>query len=304
MSELLSPEPNRLRSSATSGILGAASPGGATETVIAAKRGWQAVDFRELWRYRELFFFLIWRDIKVRYKQTVLGIAWAIVQPVMQMVIFSVIFGMFIFGRMRNNPLGATPYPLWVFAGLLPWGLFSQAVSQAGLSTITEAPLLKKVYFPRLIAPISRTGTAAVDFLLGFLVYAAMMVFYRHAPGLELLLLPALLLLTIMAALGVSFILAAVAVAYRDVRALVPFILQLWMFATPVVYPASVVPERYHWILSINPMAGIVAAYRWALVGEPMDWMSLGIGSLVAASIFVFGLYYFRRAERRFADVA
>ncbi len=268
-------------------------------TVIRPKSGWQAVDFRELYRYRELLYFLIWRDIKVRYKQTALGALWAILQPVLTMAVFSVIFG-----HLGKVPSDGVPYPIFVFAGLLPWTYVQNAVSISGLSLVSQAGLLTKIYFPRLFIPAASAGAGLLDLLLSFGVYAIMMLYYGLLPGPSILLLPVLLALTVMTALGMGLLLAGLTVSYRDFQLVVPFMTRIWMFVSPVIYPVSWVPAEYRWILALNPMTGIIDSFRSVLFDKPIDWTTLGISSFVAMSLFVLGLYNFRRTERRFADVA
>jgi lipopolysaccharide transport system permease protein len=268
-------------------------------TVIGPRRGWQAIDFGELWRYRELLYFLVWRDVKVRYKQTVLGAAWAILQPALTMVIFSVIFGKF--ARIPSNGL---PYPIFVYAGLLAWTFFANAVSQSGMSLVSQSQLLTKIYFPRLLVPSASVGAGLVDLALSFSVYVVLMLWYGYAPGPLILLLPLLVGLTAMTALGTGYILASLAVTYRDFRFIVPFMMQVWMFLSPVIYPVTLLPQQYRWLMALNPMAGIVAAFRSVLLNEPLDPLSLGSAALIGTGLFVFGLYNFRRMERRFADIA
>jgi lipopolysaccharide transport system permease protein len=267
-------------------------------TVIEPKRGWLPVDFRELWQYRELLYFLAWRDIKVRYKQTVLGAAWAIIQPVFSMVVFSIIFGSF-----AHIPSDGVPYPIFVFAALLPWTFFTNAVSQAGNSLVAQANLLTKIYFPRLYVPTACIAQNLVDFALAFMVYLGMMLWYVHLPGPMALMLPVLVLMAILAAAGVGYLLASVTLLYRDFRHIIPFMMQVWMYASPVVYSASLLPVKYRWVMALNPMAGIISGFRSALLDSPMDWVELGISGAVAVGLFVFGLYNFRRTERRFADI-
>lgn len=267
--------------------------------VIEPRRGWQTIGFPELWRYRELVYFFVWRDVKVRYKQTVIGAAWAILQPVSAMVIFSIIFG-----RFAKIPSDGVPYPIFVYAGLLPWTLFANAVSQAGTSLVNQAHLLTKVYFPRLLVPTAAAGPGLVDFTLSFCVYGGLMLWYSHLPGISILLLPALVLLAVITALGTGYLLASLTVTYRDFRIVVPFMLQTWMFASPVVYPVTLVPERYQWLMALNPMSGVIGAFRSILLNHAIDWHALGLSTLVALTLFVFGLYNFRRVERRFADIA
>jgi lipopolysaccharide transport system permease protein len=284
---------------ATGPIGSAAASANVPVTIIEPKSGWMPLNLRELSAYRELLVFLIWRDIKVRYKQTVLGAARAVIQPVVSMVIFSIIFGSF-----AKLPSDGVPYPIFVFAALLPWTFFANGVSSAGLSLISQTNLLTKVYFPRLFVPTAAIGVCMVDFAISFLVYLGIMIYYAHLPGLSVLLLPVLVVLMMMAASGVGYLLASITVVYRDFRHLVPFMMQAWMYATPVVYPMSLLPERYRPYMALNPMAGIIGAFRSSLLNQPMDWVSLSISATVAAGIFVLGLYNFRRTERFLADVA
>ena len=268
-------------------------------TVIQPQRGWRTDDLAELWRYRELLYFLIWRDVKVRYKQTVIGVGWAVIQPVCSMVIFSVIFGNF-----AGIPSDGVPYPIFVFAALLPWTFFSGAVNQSGLSLVSQANLLKKVYFPRLFIPAASIGVGLVDLVVRFGVYACIMLWYLRFPGPSVWLLPALLLLVTGLALGVGVFLASVTVAYRDFRTVVPFLLQAWMYVSPVVYPATLVPEGYRWLLMLNPMTGIIGGFRSVLLNQPIDWPALFVAAAITLLVFVVGVGNFRRTERRFADVA
>lgn len=257
------------------------------------------VDFPALWRYRELLGFLVWRDVKVRYKQTVLGAAWAVIQPVMTMLVFTIFFGRF--GGMSQNVDGA--YPIFVYAALLPWQLFATAVGQAGQSLVNSSNLISKVYFPRLIIPISSVGSAVVDFGVSLVVMLALMLWYGVPFTFGLVLVPVFLLGTILTALGVGTLLAALVIAYRDFRHVMSFLIQLWMFASPVAYPLSVVPEKYRLLYSINPMVGMISGFRSALLGEPFQWDCLMVSSSVMVLSLVLGLFYFRRTERRFADI-
>ena len=275
------------------------APVAADVLVIEPQRGWRSIDFGELWRYRELLYFLVWRDIKVRYKQTVIGAAWAILQPLCQMVIFSVIFGAF-----AKIPSEGFPYPIFVYAGLLPWTFFANAVSQSSVSLVNQSQLLTKVYFPRLFIPSSSIGVGLVDFSLSFGVYVCLMLWYGHAPGVSVVLLPLLLLLTMMTALGVGVFLASVTVAYRDFRLVVPFMVQIWMYLSPVVYAVTLVPEKYRWIMAFNPMTGIIGGFRSVLLNQPVDWNALGISLLISSILLTIGVANFRRTERRFADIA
>lgn len=267
--------------------------------VIAPRRGALGVDPGELWRYRELLYFLVWRDLKSRYKQTVLGAGWAIIRPVMSMVVFSAVFG-----GLAKMPSDGVPYPIFVYAGLLPWTLFSGAVSLAGVSLITQRGLLTKVYFPRVYIPASCIGVVLVDFLLGAGVYAAIMLYYGHLPGASLMLAPLLLAVLLLLAMGMGLLLAAVTVTYRDFQSIIPFMMQTWMYLSPVVYPTALVPERFRWLLLLNPMTGVIGAFRSCLLNHPIDWAALGVASCGSVVIFGLGLVYFSRAERRFADIA
>ncbi|HEV8001416.1 MAG TPA: ABC transporter permease [Planctomycetaceae bacterium] len=270
-----------------------------TRTVIEPRSGWQLVDFAQLWRYRELLGFLAWRDVKVRYKQTVLGAAWAVLQPVLTMLVFTIFFGRF--GGMSHNVSGA--YPVFVFAALLPWQLFATAVTQAGQSLITSNNLISKVYFPRLIIPFSSVGTGVVDFAVSLVVMFGLMAWYRVAFSPSLLLVPVFFLGTVLTSLGVGTLLAALVIAYRDFRYVLTFLVQIWMFASPVAYPLSVVPERYRLWYALNPMVGMISGFRSALLGEPMPWGCVAVSTAaMLGSVFV-GLLYFRRSERRFADI-
>jgi lipopolysaccharide transport system permease protein len=270
-----------------------------TRTVIEPRSGWQLVDFAQLWRYRELLGFLAWRDIKVRYKQTVLGAAWAVLQPLLTMLVFTIFFGRF--GGMSHNVEGA--YSIFVFAALLPWQLFATAVTQAGQSLVLSNNLISKVYFPRLIIPFSSVGTGVVDFGVSLVVMFVMMAWYRVAVGPWLLWVPVFFVGTVLTAVGVGTLLAALVIAYRDFRYVLTFLVQIWMFASPVAYPLSVVPEKYRLWYSINPMVGMISGFRSALLGEPLPWGCVTVSSaMMILSVFV-GLLYFRRCERRFADI-
>jgi lipopolysaccharide transport system permease protein len=268
------------------------------ELVIEPKRGWQWLDLREIWRYRELLYFLAWRDIKVKYKQTVLGGAWAILQPFVAMVIFTLFFG-----KLAKMPSDGIPYPIFSYCALVPWIYFANALSASGNSLIGSANLISKVYFPRLIVPAASVLAGVLDFSIAFLVLLGMMFYYGVAPGWSISLVPLLLLLTMGTALGVGTWLAALNVEYRDVRHAMPFMIQLWMFATPIVYPLSLVPERYRWLVALNPMAGIIEGFRAALLGRPFQWGPLAIAAALSLLLLLAGAFYFRRAEKNFADV-
>ena len=268
-------------------------------TVIEPPKRWVPLDLRELWDQRELVYFLAWRDIKVRYKQTVLGASWAILQPVFAMVVFSLFFG-----RLGRIPSDGLPYPLWSFAGLVPWTFFAQGLTQAANRLVMSQDLLRKVYFPRLAIPVATVLSAAVDFVLAFLVLAAMILFYRIEPTLRVLWVIPLAALAFATALGAGLWFAALSVRYRDVRFVVPFLVQFWLFATPIAYPTSLLPERWHAVYALNPMTGVVEGFRWALLGANTQPGSMVIVSTVAALlILVGGAYYFRSVERTFADL-
>jgi lipopolysaccharide transport system permease protein len=254
-----------------------------------------------VWEYRELLYFLVWRDVKVRYKQTVLGAAWAILQPVFTMLVFSLFFGRL--AGLAARIEGGTPYPVWAFAALVPWSLFSQGLSQSANSLVGSADLVKKVYFPRLVIPLASVLAGVVDFALAFLVLLGMIGYYRIVPGPAIVFLPALLLLALVTALGVGLWLSALNVLYRDVRHTLPFLMQLWLFATPVAYPPTLLPESWRTVYGINPMAGVVEGFRWALLGGPTPGPIVWVSAVVAAGILVSGGFFFRRMERTFADM-
>ncbi|MHC4947617.1 MAG: ABC transporter permease [Planctomycetota bacterium] len=272
---------------------------GVEELVIRPRRGWIGVDWAEMLRYRELLYFLVWRDYKVRYKQTVLGVAWAILQPVFTMAIFTVIFG-----RLARMDSEGFPYAVFVYAGLLPWTFFSTSVNLSGLSLVNQQQLLTKIYFPRLFVPTASIGAGLVDLAISFGVYAVILLIFQTAPSWQVVYLPGLVLLTILATLGFGYLLSALTVAYRDFRYVVPFMMQAMLYMSPVIFPVSIVPERYHWLLAINPMAGIIDGYRSAILGKPWNLTTLTISSITTVALFVFSLYYFRKTERRFADIA
>lgn len=269
------------------------------ETLIRPRPGWIAIDWRELWESRELLYFLIWRDIAVRYKQTVLGVAWAVIQPVFSMLIFTVIFG-----KLAKMPSDGSPYAIFVYAGLLPWTFFSNAVTTSSQSLVNQQALLTKIYLPRLFVPAGPVGSGLVDLAISFVVFACLMLFYRVAPGWGVLALPLLVLLTLVAALGTGLTLAAITVTYRDFRYVIPFMIQAWMYLSPVIYPVSMVPERWQWLLAVNPLVGIIDGFRSALLGVPWNLQNLAVSAVSASALLVYGLFYFRKTERRFADIA
>jgi lipopolysaccharide transport system permease protein len=273
---------------------------GAPEIVIRRRRGWIPVDLGELWAFRDLLFLLTWRDVKVRYKQTLLGAAWAVLQPVLNMAVFSLLFG-----RYLRVPSDGIPYPVFVFAGLLPWTYFSSALSASGGSLVASSHLITKVYFPRLFIPVSACLSSLLDFLISCLALAGIMAWYGIVPPLGgMVLVPLLVALVTVAAVGCGLWLSALTVEYRDFRYVVPFLLQVWMFVTPVIYPATVLPERFRGWLALNPMAGLVEAFRAAVLGHrPIPLAPLLLSSVVAGALLVSGLFFFRKVERSFADV-
>ncbi len=268
--------------------------------------GWTAINLVEIWRYRELIYFLIWRDIKVRYKQTMLGAAWAIIQPFFTMVVFTIFFG-----RLAKVPSDNVPYPIFSYTALLPWGMFTKALSDAGRSMISHRAMITKVYFPRLVIPMSSVLSGVVDFAIAFVVLIGMMIYYNTMPGSEyqihitgaIWLLPLFLLLALVTALGVGLWLSALNVIYRDINYIIPFLTQFWLFITPIAYPSSLIPERWRLIYALNPMTGVVEGFRWALLGtETAPGPMLAVSTTIALIVLITGLFYFRRMERTFAD--
>jgi lipopolysaccharide transport system permease protein len=270
-----------------------------TEIIIRPQSGWIPINWKEMIAHRELLAFLIWRDIAVRYKQTILGSAWAILQPLLMMLIFTFVFGRFVG---RNVPDITVPYPVFIFAGLIPWTLFSQGYAQAALSLATHQHLLSKVYFPRLFIPIAAACVFLVDLMYSLGIYVFVMLYYRVTPSWTIVFLPLLIGLTLIATLSLGIMLSALTVFYRDVRHIVPFLTQILMFVTPVIYPLSALPAKYHSFLALNPMFGIMTAYRAAILGDDWHWPILAISTTSAIVSFLFALFYFRRTERRFAD--
>lgn len=266
-------------------------------TVIEPSRGWRSLDLKELWAYRELLWVLTERDIKVRYKQTVLGAAWAVIQPLMLMVVFSIFFG-----KLAKMPSDGIPYPIFAYCALLPWTFFANALSSSAGSVVGSANLISKVYFPRLIVPLSSIGSWLVDFAIATLILLGLMLYYGIGWSVNLLAAPLLVVAVTFVALGVGTVLAALTVAYRDFRYVIPFLLQFWMFATPVVYPVSLVPERWQWVMHLNPMSGLVEGFRSAFLGRPFDISAIGLSLVVAVVLFAIGVAYFEKVERRFAD--
>jgi lipopolysaccharide transport system permease protein len=270
------------------------------EFLIVPPKGWKSIDFKELWAYRELFGVLVWRDVSVRYKQSVLGILWALLTPLVTMAIFTLIFG-----KMAKIPSDGLPYPIFAYAGLLPWLFFSQSLQKATLSMVAERNLLTKIYFPRLIVPMAATLAPLVDLLIASSVLFVMMIYYQLVPTLHsLYLLPLCVLWAWITAIGVGTWLSALNVHFRDVGQMIPFLIQVWLYASPVVYPASLVPPGFQWLYALNPMTGVIEGFRWALLahGEPPGSIVL-VSATVSAVLFVTGGLFFKRMERSFADV-
>jgi lipopolysaccharide transport system permease protein len=267
-------------------------------TVIEPQKPWRILDFKELWAYRELLWVLIMRDIKVRYKQTILGSVWAILPPVMMMLVFSIFFG-----RLAQMPSEGYPYPLFVYAALLPWTFFAQALTTSGFSLVGSAQLVSKVYFPRIIIPLSAIGGGLLDFFIATLVLLPIMAYFGTGWSINLLLAPFFVISLILTALGSGMMLSALTVAYRDFRHVVPFLVQFWLFATPVVYPVSLMPTEWRWALYFNPMVGMVEAFRFAFLGKPFDLGGFAISFVISVGFFFVGIAYFEKVERRFADI-
>lgn len=266
---------------------------------IEPSKGWVSLKLKELWAYRELLYFLIWRDVKVRYKQTVLGIAWAIIQPFFSMVVFSLFFG-----RLAKIPSDGIPYPIFSYAALVPWTFFAHGLSQASNSLVGSANLIKKVYFPRLAIPIATVLSGVVDFILAFILLIGMMIYFGFFPTINVFWLPLFLLLALATSLGISLWFSALNVEFRDVRYIIPFLTQFWLFSTPIAYPSSLLSEPWRTIYGINPMVGVVEGFRWALLGTKTGPGSITIvSSLVAFLLLLSGALYFRRMEKTFADV-
>ena len=261
--------------------------------------GWMPINLRDLWEYRELLYFLTWRDIKVRYKQTALGIAWVVLQPVLLMLVFTMFFG-----RLIELPSDGVPYPLFTYTALLPWQLFSRALNEGSMSLIAHEKVITKTYFPRILLPASAVLASLIDFGIAFLLLIGFILFYGAHPGLAILTLPLFVILVVMAAFGVSLWLAAFNVLYRDVRYVLPFLTQIWMFATPIIYPVSAVPDSWRLLFSLNPMVGVVEGFRWALLGSTsgIDAM-FGVSVLAVAGVLGGGVLYFQSVQQTFADV-
>ncbi len=266
--------------------------------IIQPSGSWSALNLRELWTYRELLYFLIWRDVKIRYKQTALGAAWAIIQPVFTMLIFTLIFS-----RVAGIKSDGFPYPIFAYAALLPWIFFANAVTTSGNSVVGSANLITKVYFPRALIPAASVGAGFVDFAVAFVMLLPLTFYYRISLSLNILLLPIPTVLILLLALGVGMWLSALNVKYRDVRFAVPFMIQIWMFLSPIAYPSSVVPERWQLLYSLNPVTGIVNGFRSALLGQPFKWATLGISAAITLGMLIYSSVKFRKMEKNFADI-
>jgi lipopolysaccharide transport system permease protein len=266
---------------------------------IAARRGWLALDIKELWAYRELLYFFVWRDIKVRYKQTAIGAAWAVLQPVLAMLVFSLFFGV-----LAKIPSQGLPYPVFYYCALLPWLYFSTSMQAATNIVVDQQRVITKVYFPRVVLPIASVLSGLLDFAISFVVFLGMMLYYRMIPTIAVIWLPAFLLLAVLTALGVGLWLSALNAMYRDVRYVVPFLVQFWMFASPVAYPSSLVPVKWRWLYGLNPMAGVIEGFRWALTGHghPPSVL-LAASSLAVILLVLSGLVYYHAMEGTIADV-
>jgi len=270
------------------------------ERVIKPKRGLVGVDFAELWRYRELFGFLAWREILVRYKQTLVGIAWAFIRPVLMMVIFTVIFG-----KVAKLPSDNTPYPILTFVGLLPWQFFANSLAESSTSLVTERNMISKIYFPRLVVPSAIILAGIVDFLISFVVLIGLMIWYHIMPTIAVLWLPLFFLLALFSSFGIGLWFSALNVEYRDVRYIVPFLVQFGLYISPVGFSSSVIPEKWRLLYSLNPMVGVIDGFRWALLGQkvPLDYQALALSSVIVLVILASGVLYFKKMERTFADV-
>lgn len=266
--------------------------------VIEPSKSWVALNLRDLWQYRDLLYILTMRDIKVRYKQTALGALWAVIQPLFTMLIFSIFFG-----RLAGMPSDGIPYPLFAYAGLLPWTFFSNAVNNSGNSLVGNSNLITKVYFPRMIIPAASVASGLIDFLIAFGLLIVLMFYYGVGLSINILMLPVLIILTSLLAIGVGMWMSALNVKYRDIRYALPFIIQLGMFASPIIYPSSLVPEKWRFLVWFNPVAGQIEAYRSAFFGKPFDWLGLSVSALITFAILIYSAYNFRRMEKSFADI-
>ena len=268
-----------------------------TELVIRPRRGWETIDFGEIWQHRELFAFLVWRDVKIRYKQTVLGFLWAALQPLLAMAIFTVLFN-----RLGLGPEG-TPYPLFAYSGLVVWTFFSNAITASSNSLVGNTQLISKVYFPRLFIPLGAIAALLMDLVLSLVILGGMMAYFRWTISPVAALAPVFVVGTVLAAGGIGLFLSALNVQFRDVKYATPFFVQMGLFATPIIYPLHYIPERFHALMALNPMTGIIEGFRHALLGTPVAWSLVCISMAVSLGLFVLGAFVFRRTERRFADI-
>ena len=266
--------------------------------VVEARKSGVHFALRDWWTYRELLYFLIWRDVKIRYKQTLLGAAWAIIQPLLTMLIFTLIFS-----KVAKIDSNGIPYPVFAFAALLPWTFFANGITTSGNSIVGNAHLITKVFFPRIIIPTAAIGARLVDFAISFVIFGGMMAYYRVAVTWHLLMLALLVPLITLLALGVGMLISALNVKYRDIGMGLPVLIQFWMFASPIVYPSSLVPAKWQTLYTLNPVAGIVEAFRSSLFGKEFDWMALGFSSILTVALLIFSAYAFRRMEKEFADI-
>ncbi len=270
----------------------------APSVVIRPSQRWVPINLKDLWVYRELLYFLTWREIKVRYKQTVLGFAWAILQPLFMMVVFTLFFG-----TLAKIPSEGIPYPLFNYAALLPWTLFAEGITRSSNSLVQDRNLVQKIYFPRLVMPLAGILSPVVDFVIAFTILIGMMFYFGYPPTMEVLLLPAFILLALMTSLGVGLWLSAINVKYRDVRYVIPFLTQLWLFASPVVYSSSLLPQRFQALYGLNPMAGVIEGFRWSLLGTEPPGSLIAISVVIVVVVLISGAFYFRHNEKIFADV-
>ena len=268
--------------------------------VIEPRSSWVALNLRDLWSYRELLYFLTWRDIKVRYKQTFFGVAWAIMQPLFTMLVFTLFFGRLAGMDARTEGM---PYPLFAFAGLLPWTFFANAITNSGNSLVGSANLITKVYFPRMIIPGAAVTAGLVDLGIGFILLFGLMIYYQVTLTWTLLMLPVMVILTALLAVGVGMWLSALNVKYRDIRFALPFVIQLWLFVSPVIFPSSILPENWRWVMALNPLTGIIEGYRSSVFGRPINWTALGISAVITLVLLIYASYSFRRMEKTFADI-
>ncbi len=266
--------------------------------IIEPNKTWSPVELRDLWAFRELLYFLTWRDVKVRYKQTGLGVAWAIIQPLLTMLVFTLFFG-----RLAGVPSDNVPYPIFAFAGLLAWTFFANAITNSGNSLVGSANLITKVYFPRMIIPGAAVAAGLVDFAIAFVILVGLMIYYGVMVTWSILMFPVVVLLTTLLALGVGMWLSALNVKYRDVRFALPFLVQVWMFVSPVIYPSSFLPPKFRWLLWLNPMAGIIEGYRSSLFGLRFNWLALGVSAGLTLIVLLYAAFSFRRMEKSFADI-